>query len=90
MLFDIENNEWVYRRNSTIRGSLDSMALESSHGLMYLAPEIQLLYKSKGLRPKDIKDFESTLPALTQDKRSWLKKALQISYPDGHDWISRL
>ncbi len=36
----------------------------------YLAPEIQLFYKAKGLRPKDELDFARTLPTLDQQRRA--------------------
>jgi hypothetical protein len=54
-----------------------------------LAPEIQLLYKSKGLRPKDQADFDAVLPALRPEQRRWLRDALTIESPS-HTWLSGL
>jgi hypothetical protein len=59
-------------------------------GLPCLAPEIQLLYKSKNVRSKDQRDFEGVLPRLTQEQRSWLLTSLRTIYGDGHPWISNI
>jgi hypothetical protein len=54
-----------------------------------LAPEVQLLYKSKDLRPKDEQDFETMLRALDAGRRQWLRDALRVATP-GHPWLRRL
>lgn len=51
-----------------------------------LAPEVQLLYKSKQPRPKDQADFEAVLPSLTGGQREWLRAALTI-VSAGHPWL---
>lgn len=53
MLFDTENNDWVFKRDEQIRKSLSSVTVKTEDGLSLLAPEVQLLYKSKSLRDKD-------------------------------------
>jgi hypothetical protein len=55
----------------------------------YLAPEIQLLYKAKGRRPKDEADFMHTLPALDRERRQWLRNALTMAHPR-HPWLDLL
>jgi hypothetical protein len=57
--------------------------------MQVLAPEIQLLYKSKGLRPKDQADFETVLPALDAARRGWLRSAIAVLSP-AHPWLMAL
>lgn len=90
MLFESADGEWIYRRNKAIRGPLDSFSLKSHDGFSYLAPEIQLLYKSAGLREKDRLDFENVAPHLDADKKAWLKQALVIANGSDHEWVSLL
>jgi len=54
-----------------------------------LAPEVQLLYKSKGLRPKDETDFAAARTALDAAQRAWLAGALAKVSPD-HPWLAHL
>jgi hypothetical protein len=51
-----------------------------------LAPEIQLLYKSKNPRARDQADFGHIAPRLDPDARSWLKHALMRQDP-GQAWL---
>jgi hypothetical protein len=60
----------------------------TTDGVTYLAPEIQLFYKAKGLRPKDEQDFEKTLPILTGPQRTWLRDAIVLTHGD-HPWLAR-
>jgi hypothetical protein len=48
----------------------------------YLAPELQLLYKSKDVRPKDQVDAEEVIPSLSDERAARLRGALA---PD-HAW----
>lgn len=82
------SEEWVYRRDETLRMPM-SDALWERDGIRYLQPEIQLLYKAAGLRPKDQRDFDSTLPFLDQRRRGWLRSALQRTL-SGHPWMDVL
>ena len=81
-------DEWRYRREPSIRMPMAD-ALWMRDGIRYLRPEIQLLYKSKGLRPKDEDDFATTLPHLDRRRRGWLADALRVTHPE-HSWIQRL
>jgi hypothetical protein len=65
------------------------MWLHSKSGLPILAPEIELLYKSKSIRPKDRHDFEAIVPRLSAEARDWLREALSVVSP-GHPWIEEL
>lgn len=62
-------------------------ALWQRDGISYLQPEIQLLYKAKGLRAKDAVDFENTLPHLNERRRAWLCAGLERTLP-GHPWLT--
>ncbi|MBC7278157.1 hypothetical protein [Nocardioides sp.] len=79
---------WEYRRDPSIRMPMRD-ALWERDGVRYLAPEIQLLYKAKGLRPKDQADFDATAPLLNDRDRRWLRGALEQTLPD-HPWIAAL
>ena len=90
MLFDSENGDWIFKRDESIRRSLDSVSLKAINGMTILAPEVQLLYKSKSLRKKDQSDFENALPALSIEQKLCLKNALIKVYQGEHIWIKSL
>ncbi len=79
---------WVYKRDESIAMPMRD-ALWARDGIRYLQPEIQLLYKAKGLRAKDALDFDTTLPHLDDRRRGWLRVALERTIP-GHPWLARL
>jgi hypothetical protein len=89
MLDHAHGEHWVYRRAPEIRGPFAEILCRAECGIRYLAPEIQLLYKSKTIRPKDAEDFRSTAPKLNAPAREWLRGSLAISQP-GHPWIAEL
>jgi ribosomal protein S18 acetylase RimI-like enzyme len=90
MLFDTENGDWIFKRDESIRRSLESVAITTHDGLFLLAPEVQLLYKSKSLRAKDQQDFQNAIIAMSDDQKSWLKVALKSVYKEGHIWLNHL
>jgi len=81
--------DWVYRRDARIRRALAEIVLELSDGRRIVAPEIQLLYKSKAPRPKDEVDFTRVCRELGPKQRDWLHGALKTVAPD-HAWLRRL
>jgi hypothetical protein len=89
VLEEAEGEEWVYRRDDRIRRPADSIWLVSRSGLPVIAPEIELLYKSKAIRPKDRHDFEAIVPRLSTEARNWLRDSLAAASP-GHPWIEEL
>ena len=90
MIVDPDGSDWVYRRATQIRRPLSTIGGEVSTGVMpVLAPEIQLLYKSHRPRPKDQRDFETTVEHLSTRQREWLRDALSITHPQ-HPWLGRL
>jgi hypothetical protein len=58
-------------------------------GIRHLRPEIVLAHKAPLQRDKDEPDFEATLPLLTEERRTWLRSALESIVPD-HHWLRRL
>ncbi|MCP3860995.1 MAG: aminoglycoside phosphotransferase family protein, partial [Phycisphaeraceae bacterium] len=78
---DGNEHEWIYRRNPTIRRPWDDAVLTSPNGTPYLAPEIQLLFKSNDVRPKDDLDAVTVIPLLESDRRSWLANHLPAEHP---------
>lgn len=89
MLDDEENGQWVYRRRRQIRRPIGTAIRRNSSGVPYLAPEIQLLYKSQRPRKQDQADFEHIGPKLDRAGRSWLRDCLKMTEPT-HSWISIL
>ena len=83
-------DEWVYHRGrGTIRKPLAEITLTSPDGLPYLAPEIVLLFKSRGGRPKDDEDFADVAGLLDPERRRWLLDGIAPRYPD-HPWLPTL
>jgi Aminoglycoside-2''-adenylyltransferase len=83
-----ESDAWIYRRDPRIRRPLADIVWHLD-GIAYLAPEIQLLFKSKTVRPKDEHDFRDAAPQLDEGQRLWLRGALELTAP-GHSWLSAL
>jgi hypothetical protein len=80
---------WRCRRNLEITLPVEEIFLTSSIGIPIIAPEIQLLYKAKGHRPKDEHDFRQALPLLDATRRAWLKEALPRCY-EQDPWLAEL
>ena len=89
MLDEADGDTWIYRREPGVRRPMSTVVQQTPDGLPYLAPEIQLLYKSKGSRQRDDADFAQVWPLLDADARTWLHDALELTSPD-HRWISVL
>ncbi|MFC5835061.1 nucleotidyltransferase domain-containing protein [Nonomuraea insulae] len=88
MLDETDGEEWIYRRDPRIRRPLAELTVEQD-GFHRLVPEVQLLYKAKGPRPKDEADFEAVLPLLNLAQRRWLDEALETEHTT-HPWRERL
>ena len=86
MLDESEGGDWLFRRDPSIRRPLSTMTRLGAGGIRYLAPEVQLLYKSKSVRPHDQADFVRVMPRLGQEARSWLRGSLEKVSPD-HAWL---
>jgi len=91
MFIDTDKDEWIFRRNAAIRGSVKDIGLTAASGVPYLAPEVQLLYKAKPVTlEKDQVDFEGVLPILGAKQRQWLAECLSMCFPEGHHWIAAI
>ncbi len=89
MIQEMGETEWLYRRDDTIRGPLEEF-FEVYGGLPCVRIEVQLLYKSKGMRSKDEDDFMRCLPLLDETRSRCLCRYLELAYPQGHSWLGRL
>ncbi len=88
MLDEAEDGTWIYRRDHRIRRPLVEV-FDAHRDPPRIAPEVQLLYKSRGLRPKDELDFATVLPRLTSAQRRWLATTLASEHGD-HPWLPLL
>src|SRR6266849_3978301 len=90
LLNESEGDQFLFRRDRSIRYPLNKAFLISPPGFPILAPEIALLYKSNDLeRAENQWDFQHTLPMLDAEGRQWLAEALRkISLE--HEWLKEL
>jgi hypothetical protein len=89
LLDDAIGDEWVFRRQTDIRRQLSSIVRHTAQALPYLAPEIQLLYKSRDPRLRDEADLRFIASTLDGAARAWLSDALARTDPK-HAWIDDL
>jgi hypothetical protein len=87
MLLDAEGDGWLFRRDRRIGGPLSAFGRRDAAGVPYVAPEVQLLYKSKHRLPKDEADLAAALPRMDATARRWLAEALELCSP-GHPWAN--
>jgi hypothetical protein len=81
-----DDERWRYRRDLNLSLPWEEAVLESADGLPYLAPQVQLLFKSKDPRPKDELDAVEIIPELGREQRAWLARTL----PPDHRWLAML
>lgn len=72
---------WWYRRDPSVRLPWSEAVIETSDGVAYLAPHIQLLFKAKAPRTKDDVDLRQVAPHLTARQRDWLAQRLAADHP---------
>jgi hypothetical protein len=77
-------DNWIYRRDRSVQVPWDMDVLRTTEGIPYLAPELQLLYKSKG--PKDDVDAAEVIPDLDARQRELLSRLVGREHP----WQRRL
>ena len=83
-----EAGVWIYRRDPYVKRPLAELVWRSE-GIPYLVPEVQLLFKSKTLRPKDERDLRDCLPLLTTRQRRWLRRTVMRA-DAAHPWLTLL
>jgi len=89
LLDQADGEDWIFRRDPSIRLQLRDLTWRDEDTLSILRPEVQLLYQAKRPRPRDEYDFARTVPRLDVPTRCWLAAALECAQP-GHSWRARL
>jgi hypothetical protein len=89
LLAEVRGDVWHFRRDPRVTRPLADIGYRSAHGWPVIAPEIQLLYKAAGRRPKDEHDLELILPLLSGNQLEWLASSLTTWQP-GHPWLERV
>lgn len=89
LLTDKVDDMVIFRRDPSIRMTLDEFVRTDSQGRKYVAPEWQLLFKSKENREKDQQDFNSFIAQIDERQRHWLVTALKTHNPKS-SWIVAL
>lgn len=89
MIDESDGVDWVSRRDPGVRLPLGRAVRRTVAGVPYLAPQVQLYYKAKSPRPKDLIDIDTALPLLGPPERAWLRTAIARQDP-GHPWLDRL
>jgi len=84
-----EGDEWVCRRDPSIRLPHAEVIEHTATGIPYERPEIVLLFKAKHARPKDEADLAAVLPRLSSERRQLLAGWLGRVHP-GHFWLPDL
>jgi hypothetical protein len=72
---------WIYRRDPTIQLPWDRAVLRTTDGVPYLAPELQLLFKSSAPHPKDNLDAAEVIAHLDAPRREHLARLLEPDHP---------
>jgi hypothetical protein len=75
------SEHWIYRRDPTVQVRWESAVLRTPDGVPYLAPDLQLMFKSKNMRPKDDIDAEEVIPAFDDQQRDFLRRSLDPAHP---------
>jgi hypothetical protein len=78
---DGSDDGWIYRRDRSVGVPWDLAVLRTIDGVPYLAPELQLLFKSTHRRPKDEVDAAEVIPNLDPRRRAWLAGLLDPAHP---------
>jgi hypothetical protein len=80
---DGDREVWRYRRDPAFSLPWDRAVLRSDDGFPYLAPALQLLFKSVNARPKDDVDASVVIPTLD----AWSLALLDLRLLRGHPWL---
>jgi hypothetical protein len=74
-------DDWRYRRDERVTRAWDAAVLDIE-GVPVMAPEAQLLWKSRRSSPEDVADWAVVLPALPVESRDWLRAAVRLAHPE--------
>jgi hypothetical protein len=99
LLSEKHGKQWWYHRDGRITYPIKTLGMRSDLGIPYLSPEIVLLFKARHLsidepnyilhRQADENDFQAIHKLLSAKRRAWLRKAIEILYPN-HVWLQYL
>ncbi len=89
MLGESEGKSWIYRRDREVSLPLSEVGLHTPDAVPYVAPQIELLFKSRSPRPRDEADFTLAMTELSPPARRWLALAITRADPE-HPWLKRL
>ena len=78
---DGTQTHWIYRRDPEVTRPWHEAVLHTAGGVPYLAPEVQLLFKSKDSRSKDDLDAAEVIPGLTPTRLEFLSSHLDSNHP---------
>jgi hypothetical protein len=84
-----DGDDWVARRDESIRLPYDELIEHTADGIPYERPEVVLLFKAKHARPKDEADLAAVLPQLNAERRRLLAEWIERVHP-GHFWLPDL
>lgn len=76
-----DEQRWVFRRDASVTVPWGDAVLRGDSGVPYLAPEIQLLFKSRDPRPKDDLDARMVIPMLDERRSGRLGSWLRHDHP---------
>ncbi|MCA1737191.1 MAG: amino acid transporter, partial [Actinobacteria bacterium] len=76
-----DQHVWIYRRDRSVTRPWEEAVFRTSSGVPYLAPELQLLFKSKHHQPKDNLDAERVIPALGPTEQAFLAAQIGVDHP---------
>ncbi|MFT3926940.1 MAG: GNAT family N-acetyltransferase [Myxococcales bacterium] len=79
-LSDGAERQWIYRRDPALTRPWSEAVLHTKEGVPYLAPELQLLFKSKTPRPRDTLDASMVIPLLDEAQHTFLERHLAPSH----------
>jgi hypothetical protein len=84
-----DGDEWLARRDESIRLTYDELIEHTSDGIPYERPEVVLLFKAKHSRAKDEADLAAVLPRLSAERKRLLAGWIDQVHP-GHFWLPDL
>lgn len=73
---------WRYRRDERVTLPLERAFRRIADGWQVIAPEVQLLYKCKQPRDKDLADLQRFTPMLEPAAHAWLRDAVMAAHPE--------
>ncbi|HXH23105.1 MAG TPA: hypothetical protein VNN10_13860 [Dehalococcoidia bacterium] len=92
-----EDNAWLLRREPRVALPVSDGVRRSPWGVDAVVPEVLLFFKATAYigiprledRDSDNADFDALGPALSSERRRWLRNAIAAVKPD-HRWLARL